>query len=251
MAENKTKPTSVTIDEFLARVSEKRASEARLLIKLMQDISGEKPVMWGPSIIGFGLQHYKSEAGREGDMGILGFSPRKSALTVYFYEGFDRYGKELKKLGKHKISKGCLYINNLSDIDINVLQTMLQSSYDLATRPKKGVSSVDAYIAQIPPQARMRFDELRKIVKDELPAAHEVMSYGIVGYKPNLNKRAVVFISGWKDHVAMYPVPKDPDLQRELAPYIIGKGTLWFSLDAPLPKKLLQDAVQALTSTGE
>lgn len=85
--------------------------------------------MWGPSIIGFGAQHYKSEAGREGDMGILGFSPRKASLTIYFYEGFDRYGEELGRLGKHKLSRSCLYINKLADVDLKVLKLMLQSSY--------------------------------------------------------------------------------------------------------------------------
>lgn len=250
MAENKTKPTSISVDTFLTTVDDKRQAEARILIKLMQQISGEKPVMWGPSIIGFGTQHYKSEAGKEGDTALLGFSPRKTSLTIYFYEGFDRYGKELEKLGKHKTSKGCLYINKLADIDREVLTSMVQQSYLLATTPQKKIMSVNEYIESIPNAARAKFDELRELVRDAFPEGNEVVSYGIIGYKQG-DKRARVFVSGWKDHVAMYPVPKDPDLQRELAPYIRGKGTLWFSLDAPLPKKLLQDAVQALTSTGE
>ena len=129
MSENKTKPTSVEIGDFLQTVSDKRRQEAHTLIDLMSAISGEKPVMWGPSIIGFGAQHYKSEAGREGDMGILGFSPRKTSLTIYFYEGFDRYGEELGRLGKHKLSRSCLYINKLADVDLKVLKLMLQSSY--------------------------------------------------------------------------------------------------------------------------
>ncbi len=122
MAEDKTKPTKVLVKDFLKTVSEKRLTESEKLISLMQDVSGEKPVMWGPSIIGFGLQHYKSEAGREGDMAILGFSPRKAALTIYFYEGFDRYGEELNQLGKYKISQSCLYINKLDDIDFSILK---------------------------------------------------------------------------------------------------------------------------------
>ncbi len=247
--ENKTKPTAVSVDEFLTTVSEKRADEARQLIALMQEISGEPPVMWGPSIIGFGLQHYKSEAGREGDMGILGFSPRKAALTIYFYEGFDRYGEELAQLGKHKHSASCLYINKLADIDLTVLEKMLKSSYRIATSPKEtSAPTVDQYVASVPSAARPMFDELRALVQAELPAAHEVVSYGIVGYKPDPKKRAVVFVSGWKDHVAVYPIPKDEALRKELEPYIKGKGTLWFPLDAKLPKELLQRVVKALAS---
>lgn len=247
MVENKTKPTSVTVEEFLGTVIEQRADEARTLVAMMQEISGEPAVMWGPSIIGFGLRHYKSEAGREGDIGLLGFSPRKASLTIYFYEGFDHYGEQLAKLGKHKTSKGCLYINKLSDVDMKVLRTMVQSSYDLATQPKTETSSVEAYIDAIPEKARAKFDELRALVIKELPDAHEVVSYGIIGYKPDPKKRARVFISGWKDHLAVYPIPKNETLRSELEPYTKGKGTLWFDLDAPLPKELLRRTVRALS----
>ena len=248
MAENKTKPTSVSVDEFLATVSERRQQEARTLIAVLQKISGEKPVMWGPSIIGFGMQHYKSEAGREGDMPILGFSPRKASLTIYFYEGFDRYASELKKLGKHKTSASCLYINKLADIDMNTLESMLRLSYSIATEPKKVSLTVTEYVAAIPAAARPKFDELRALVQAELPHMHEVMSYGIVSYKIDVKKRGYVFISGWKDHVAVYPIPKDETLREQLMPYIKGKGTLWFALDEPLPKQLLAKTIHALTS---
>lgn len=246
MAENKTKPTNVKVADFLQTVSEKRAAEAAVLIEIMQRISGEPPVMWGPSIVGFGTQHYKSESGREGDMGILGFSPRKAALTIYFYEGFDRYGAELGKLGKHKISSSCLYVNKLADIDLDVLEKMIKSSYTIATQPADKPADVAAYIAAIPQPARAKFDELRQLVRVELPDTHEVLSYGIVGYKPDVNKRAVVFISGWKDHVAIYPTPKDEALRTKLEPYIHGRGTLWFKLDEPLPKSLIQKTVRSL-----
>ena len=246
MADNKTKPTSVSVDDFLMTVSEQRQKEAQQLIDIMQKISGEKPVMWGPSIIGFGLQHYKSEAGREGDMPILGFSPRKSGLTIYFYESFDRYGKELAQLGKHKISQSCLYINKLDNIDLTILRTMLQSSYDIATQPKTAASSVDAYVASVPPQARPLFDELRILVTAETTNMHEVISYGVIGYKHDVTKRASIFISGWKDHLAIYPIPKTDVLKSQLEPYIKGRGTLWFTLDAPLPKQLIKDIVRTL-----
>lgn len=246
MAENKTKPTEVKVSDFLSTVSEQRQQEAQQLIDIMTDITNEKPVMWGPSIIGFGTQHYRSEAGREGDMGILGFSPRKANLTVYFYEGFDRYGEELTALGKHKISQGCLYITKLANIDLTVLTRMLRSSYDIATKPKTSLSSVEDYIAQIPDVARPVFDELRALVRTEAPHMSEVMSYGIVSYKQDIKKRGYVFVSGWRDHVAIYPIPKDESLRTELAPYIRGKGTLWFALDKPLPKDLIRKTVRAL-----
>lgn len=128
----KTKPTEVSIESFLGTVSDKRREEAHVLIEMMQNISGMKPKMWGPSIIGFGSQHYKYDSGREGDMPILAFSPRKASLTVYF-EGFDKYTTELSKIGKYKHSVSCLYINKLSDIDIDILRQMLTKSFTTST----------------------------------------------------------------------------------------------------------------------
>lgn len=127
--ENKTAPTSVAIEDFLATVSPERAVEARQLIAIMERISGEPPVMWGPSIIGFGSVHYSYASGREGDMPHLGFSPRRANLTIYFMEGFEAYADELAALGPHKISKACLYVTKLSKIDTAVLTKMLEASY--------------------------------------------------------------------------------------------------------------------------
>lgn len=247
MSDNKTKPTSVSVDTFSETVSDTRRAESQALINIMHQISGEEPVMWGPSIVGFGLQHYSSEAGREGDMGILGFSPRKASLTVYFYEGFDRYGEEFSRLGKHKTCVSCLYINKLADINLDVLETMLRSSYKIATSAKKELT-VDDYVASVPEVAREKFDHLRQLAREILPEAHEAMSYGVIGYKPDIKKRAVVFVSGWKDHVAIYPVPKDETLLPKLKPYIKGKGTLWFGLDQPLPKDLIVQIIESLKS---
>lgn len=97
----------------------------------MREISSEQPVMWGPSIIGFGSVHYRYKSGREGDMPLLGFSPRKSAITVYFSEGFSEYTTELANLGKYTTSVSCLYIKKLTDIDLSVLRQMLTRSYNL------------------------------------------------------------------------------------------------------------------------
>jgi uncharacterized protein YdhG (YjbR/CyaY superfamily) len=242
----RTQPTGISVESFLETVSDKRREEAHTLIVLMQKISGENPYMWGPSIIGFGTRHYRYETGHEGDMPRLAFSPRKASITVYF-EGFDRYADQLEKLGKHKQSVSCLYINKLADIKLNILREMLEMSFALADKQPIKPTTVDEYIASVPAAARPKFDELRQLVRDTVPHAKEVLSYGIVGYKID-DKRARVFISGWKDHIAMYPVPKSDELQAKLTPYIKGKGTLWFSLDKPLPKSLIEKVVQYLGS---
>ncbi|MCA9341938.1 DUF1905 domain-containing protein [Candidatus Saccharibacteria bacterium] len=106
---------------------------------------------------------------------------------------------------------------------------------------------VAAYIARIPAAAIEKFTELRTLTKSELPEAKEVFSYGIIGYKTNPKKRAVVLISGWKDHVAVYPIPKNELLRKELEPYIRGKGTLWFSLDQTLPTELIKRTMRELS----
>jgi uncharacterized protein YdhG (YjbR/CyaY superfamily) len=243
----KTQPTGESVESFLASVSDKRREEANTLIALMQEISGAKPHMWGPSIIGFGSQHYKYDTGREGDIPRLAFSPRKASITVYFGEGFDRYAMELAALGKHKQSVSCLYINKLDDINLNILRKMLEQSFALAVKESIKPTTVDQYIASVPPAARPKFDELRQVVRDAVPHAREVLSYGIVGYKID-DKRARVFVSGWKDHVAMYPVPGGKELQTKLAPYVKGKGTLWFKLNEPLPRALIRTVVEALIS---
>lgn len=241
MTANKTKPTTVSVDEFLTTVSNERREESVVLIDIMSKISNEKPVMWGPSIIGFGKSHFEYETGRSGDIPSLAFSPRKASITIYF-EGFNNYGEELAKLGKYKNSVSCLYINKLKDIDINILKTMLEKSYALGVGNVKKPQNVDEYIATVPKAAKSIFDQLRNIVKERLPMAEEVLNYGIVGYKMN-EKRPRVFISGWKDHVAMYPIPRSESLALKLGPYIKGKGTLWFSLDQPLPEDLIKEIV--------
>jgi uncharacterized protein YdhG (YjbR/CyaY superfamily) len=112
-------------------------------------------------------------------------------------------------------------------------------------RKADSLLTVDEYIANVPAAALPSFTTLRKIVKAQAPDAKEVVSYGILGYKVD-EKRARVFISGWKDHVAIYPVPKDDKLRDELQPYIKGKGTLWFRIDQPLPEDLIKRSVIAL-----
>lgn len=113
------------------------------------------------------------------------------------------------------------------------------------TRDTNGSGLVEDYVTAVPAEARPLFDELRALVKSELPNANEVISYGVIGYKVDA-KRPRVFIGGWKDHLALYPVPHDEALQAALVPYRKGKGTLWFIPDKPLPKVLIKRVIAAL-----
>ncbi|HWA89120.1 MAG TPA: DUF1801 domain-containing protein [Rhizomicrobium sp.] len=129
MAENKTKPTGVTVASFVAGLpDEGRRAEARAVVKLLEAATGEKPRMWGTAIVGFGLHHYKYESGREGDMPLVGFAPRKPALVFYGLAGVDGAEALRAKLGKHTTGKGCLYVKKLADIDQKVLATLAAKS---------------------------------------------------------------------------------------------------------------------------
>jgi hypothetical protein len=126
MAGNKTKPTQLSVAACIDAVTDPaRRVDAKALVKLMQSATGEKPKMWGPSIIGFGSHHYTYESGREGDMPLAGFSPRKAATVLYGVTGFDESGEFLAKLGKHSTGKGCLYIKKLADVDPKVLEKLV------------------------------------------------------------------------------------------------------------------------------
>jgi hypothetical protein len=131
MAENKTKPTKLSVAAFIDTLTDPaRRADAKALIKLMQSAAGEKPKMWGPSIIGFGSYHYKYQSGREGNMPVIAFSPRKSATVLYGMIGFGEATALLAKLGKHTTGKGCLYIRKLADVDQDVLETLMIKSLD-------------------------------------------------------------------------------------------------------------------------
>jgi len=123
MAENKTKATKVSVTAFIDAITdERRRADAKALVKLMQKAAGEKPRMWGPSIIGFGSYHYTYDSGREGDMPVVAFSPRKAATVLY---GLSDAEALLGKLGKHTRGKGCVYIKKLADVDQKVLEAMV------------------------------------------------------------------------------------------------------------------------------
>jgi hypothetical protein len=130
VAEQKTKPTSVSVDEFVESVpDERRRADSVAMLKMMRRITGLEPRMWGSSMAGFGEYHYKYESGREGDYFVIGFSPRKAALTIYVMPGLDRYTDLLDLLGPHTTGKSCLYIKRLNDVDISVLERLLRESY--------------------------------------------------------------------------------------------------------------------------
>ncbi|MEO8404393.1 MAG: DUF1801 domain-containing protein [Chitinophagaceae bacterium] len=131
MAELKTKATEQTVESFIEKIAdEKIQKDCHGLIKLMKKATGSKPKMWGSSIIGFGQYHYKYDSGHEGDMCITGFSPRKANLSLYIMGGIKGQEELLKKLGKHKASKGCVYIKKLEDVDLKVLESMVKNAVD-------------------------------------------------------------------------------------------------------------------------
>jgi hypothetical protein len=130
MAENKTKPTEASVDDFIANLeNSRRRSDALTALKIYREVTGLSPVMWGPSIIGFGKLHYSYESGREGEMPAAGFSPRKANMTFYVGDEFEGAEELYSKLGKHKKSVACLYINKLDDVDIDVLQEIIARQY--------------------------------------------------------------------------------------------------------------------------
>lgn len=132
----KTKATSNSVTEFLNSVEDdQKRRDSFEILEMMEEITGEKAVMWGTSIVGFGKYHYKSKrSSQEGDWPLAGFSPRKQYLTIYAMEGNENNQDLLDKLGTHKTSKACLYIKRLSDVDLNILKKIIQHSYNYAKK---------------------------------------------------------------------------------------------------------------------
>jgi nucleoid DNA-binding protein len=130
MAEIKTQRTKASVAKFIASVAdETRRRDAKALDKMFREITGAKPAMWGPTIVGYGSYRYKYESGREGDWMRAGFSPRKANLVLYIMPGFKQYEALLKKLGKHKTGKSCLYITKLADVDGAVLRDLITRAW--------------------------------------------------------------------------------------------------------------------------
>lgn len=133
MAEIKTKQTAESVHDFIMTFThtEQRRKDSFDILKFMQDVTGYEPRMWGPSIIGFGKYHYKSNRSRqEGDWPLIGFSPRKAAISLYVYCGCSGQDELLRKLGKYTMGKACIYIKKFSDIDQEVLRQLMLSSMD-------------------------------------------------------------------------------------------------------------------------
>ncbi|MDO5510747.1 MAG: DUF1801 domain-containing protein [Weeksellaceae bacterium] len=130
MAKNKTTYTGESIEDFLERyvVSEQKKDDSREIIKILQEVSGCEPQMWGPSIIGFGNYHYKYDSGHEGDAPVLAFSPRKTALTFYVFSDTPKSNELVENLGEFTMSKACIYVKKLSDIDTDVLVDLCKES---------------------------------------------------------------------------------------------------------------------------
>lgn len=125
---NKTRATTASVDDFIARhPKEAMRDDSRTLMKLMHELTGEEPYMYGPSIIGFGTYHYTYASGHEGDAPLAAFSPRRTELVVYLGQEAQEPGL-LAKLGRHKATKGCLYVKKLGDIDLKVLKAMVKKS---------------------------------------------------------------------------------------------------------------------------
>ncbi|HVZ12736.1 MAG TPA: DUF1801 domain-containing protein [Patescibacteria group bacterium] len=134
MAELKTKATPTNPRDFLATIEpEQKRADGLKLLEIFEKITGEKPVMWGGSIVGFGKYHYKStKSAQEGDWFLVGFSPRKANLTLYITHGNEESATLLEKLGKHKANggmSGCIYINKLADVDLKILEQLIDKSY--------------------------------------------------------------------------------------------------------------------------
>jgi hypothetical protein len=132
MAELKTKATEQTVESFIEKIPDKNVQkDCHTLVKLMKKVTGEKKAkMWGSAIIGCGQYHYKYESGHEGDMCLIGFSPRKANLSVYIMGGLKEQEPLFKKLGKFKAAKGCIYIKKLEDVDLKVLESMAKNAVD-------------------------------------------------------------------------------------------------------------------------
>lgn len=130
MSDLKTQKNDGDVRAFLASVEhDRRREDAFTILEIMEEITGEKPSLWGTSIVGFGEYSYSNTTGKNYNWFAVGFSPRKQSMTVYIMDGFDGYDTLMGKLGKHKTGKSCLYINKLDDVDMSVLRELIRESY--------------------------------------------------------------------------------------------------------------------------
>ena len=145
MSEPKTKPTEVSAESHIAAITnEEQRNDARTLVALMRRVTKREPVMWGPSMVGFGSYRYKYASGREGDSALAAFAVRGSELVVYIAAGFEGRDDLLARLGKHKAGKVCVYIRRLADVDPAVLETLVARSIEETKRLYPRPSGNDA-----------------------------------------------------------------------------------------------------------
>lgn len=135
-------PKTVSVKEFVASLDEQTLKDSKVLIEMMQRISGSKPTLWNVGTIGFDSYHYKYDSGREGDSFIIGFYPRKGKITIYLMDGTKRYSALLSTIGKHTTTGYCIYIKQLNDVELPILEQILQKSYE-------NIKSQDGHINQI------------------------------------------------------------------------------------------------------
>jgi hypothetical protein len=129
MAELKTKRNEKDVLAYLDEIEDtKKRADCLQILKLMQEVTGKPPEMWGDSIVGYGTYHYKYASGREGDWPLVGFSPRKQNITLYITSGFERYEALMQRLGKHTTGKSCLYIKKIEDINLQTLRELVEQS---------------------------------------------------------------------------------------------------------------------------
>ena len=137
MAENKTKPTKVSVTAFFNKIKDRQVrDDCFVILEMMQKVSKCEPVMWGSAIVGFGTYHYVGASGREGDWMLIGFSPRKQNISLYLMGGLKKVEDELPKLGKHKVGGGCLYIKSLGDVNVAVLKKIFAKAFKEAQRTR-------------------------------------------------------------------------------------------------------------------
>lgn len=141
MAELKTKKTEDSVEDFLNAIpDEKKRRDSFTILNLMKEVTRAEPKLWGSAIVGLGDRHYKYASGREGEWFVIGFSPRKQNLTLYLTGGIEQRGELLQKLGKYKTGKGCLYINKIEDIDLEVLRELIRQSAEDHAPPSEAAS---------------------------------------------------------------------------------------------------------------
>ncbi|RFC53770.1 DUF1801 domain-containing protein [Brumimicrobium aurantiacum] len=136
MAENKTKETAASVNDFIESFAntEQKKKDSYELIEVMREVTGFEPKMWGPSIIGFGSYHYKYASGHEGDAPLVGFSPRKTAISLYVFTGLDEHEDILENLGKFRKGKACIYVKNNADIDLEELKKIMNHTIEFLKR---------------------------------------------------------------------------------------------------------------------